>query len=54
MHIQIVYENEEVAVKLTPKEFTDKLQQYVEFQEMSVSRAMSLIIDELKKMTQKA
>lgn len=54
MRIQIVYEDETVAVKLTPKEFADKLQQYVEIQDMSVSRAMSKIIDELKKMTQKA
>jgi len=54
MRIQIVYENEEVAVKLTPKEFLEQLQFLVEHQEMSVSRAMSKIIEDLKKMTQKA
>lgn len=54
MRIQIVYEDETIAVKMTPKEFLDRMQRYVEIEGMSISRAMAKIIDELKKMTQKA
>lgn len=54
MHIAVLYEDERVAAKLTPKEFLELLQFYVEHKEMSVSRAMSKIIDDLKKKTQKA
>ena len=54
MHIAVLYSDDTISVKMTPKEFKDLLQKYIEEKDMSVSRALSKIIDDLKKMTQRA
>ena len=54
MYIAVLYSDDSVSAKYTPREFMELLEQYIEKDNMRVSRAMSKIISDLKKLSQKA
>lgn len=54
MYVAVLYSDKTISVSYTPREFMELLQDYIERDGMSVSQAMSKIISDLKKLSQKA
>ena len=54
MYLAVLYSDKTVSVEYTPREFMELLEQYIEKDGMKVSQAMSKIMADLKKLSQKA
>lgn len=54
MYIAVLYSDKTINVSYTPREFMELLEQYIEKDGMKVSQAMSKIVLDIKKLSQKA
>jgi len=54
MYLAVLYSDDSLSVKYNPREFMELLEQYIERDGMKVSQAMSKIVADLKKLSQKA